>query len=204
MANKVQLGKHVEKLNKDLDDAEAFVDAAAASDLRTHKQHMSYVYDAAILKAWVAFERFMLTCLTAAINHDSKAISVKIGIEFPVNLNKPVCEYLITGGGFFDFKGFGGLVDKTKKFLPNDHWLPRTLKREKEGTSVYQGQIDRFAAVRNFAAHESPQSKKRFREVTGQERMPTAGSWLKVGSRFTDITTTLRELAKDLEREARR
>lgn len=204
MANKVQLAKHVTRLNKDLDDAEEFVTAAEESDLRTHKLHMSYVYDAAILKTWVAFERFMLTCMTAAINHDSRTVSVKIGIELPVSLNKPVCEYLITGGGFFDIKGFGGLVEKTKKFLPNDHWLPRTLKREQNGTSIYREQIDRLAAVRNFAAHESPQAKKRFRELTGRERMPTAGSWLKVGTRFKDITTALRKLAADLESEARR
>lgn len=203
MTNKVQLGVHVGRLNKDLDRIEQFTRTAAENGLKD--ADLSFVYDAALIKAWVVFEKFMLTALVAAINQDSAAISARSGVDFPKHLSKKVCEYLVTGGGYFNFNGFGGLVGTVKDYLPDGHWLPKTLQRKTaDGKSVYAPQVDLFAALRNFAAHESPQSKVRALKATGRARLLSAGAYLKGGKQFEGITAMVRELAADLEKAARR
>jgi len=203
MSNKIQLRVHVEKLNKDLDRIEQFTRTAAERGLEG--ADLTFVYDAALVKAWVVFEKFMLTCLVAAINHDSSTISERSGVDFPAHLKMSVCEYLVTGGGYFNFNGFGGLVGTAKDYLPDEHWLPRTLQRKEKDKgkgkdkSVYAPKIELFAALRNFAAHESPQSQARARELTGRERLKSAGVWLKGDNQFEAITSTVRQLANELE-----
>jgi hypothetical protein len=56
--------------------------------------------------------------------------------------------------------------------------------------------------LRNYAAHESSASKKAALTAVGQERMSSAGSWLKKQGRLEAILKGLVVLADDIEREA--
>ncbi|MGK3945148.1 hypothetical protein [Streptomyces sp. RP5T] len=76
-----------------------------AEDAKLTDQAMTWTYELALVKTAVAFEYLMLECIVCAVNNDTGTISAQTGIKFPKHLTDEVCEYLVTGGGYFDFKG---------------------------------------------------------------------------------------------------
>ena len=119
------------------------------------KLYAHWVYDYAIIRLYREFETFMLDCLTALINNDTKALSDSTGYKFPKHLTDEVCKFLIIGNGYFDFKGRDGLIKTLKKYLPEDHWFIGLIKQTK-----YKESLDQLSALRNYATHESNVSKK--------------------------------------------
>ena len=100
----------------------------------------------------------------------------------------------MTGGSYFDYKGRDGLIATLKKYLPADHYLVDAVKKP-----AYLQPLERLIALRNFAAHESVQSKRRAQDALSVTRISSAGSWAKKQDRFKDISSKLRELADDIE-----
>jgi hypothetical protein len=174
---------------------EAFVAEIESSEVSD--QGVTWAYEAAIIKTAVAFEHLMLDCIVTAINNDASTISQRTGIAFPKHLTDEVCEYLVTGGGFFDFPGRSGLIKKIKSYVPDDHWLLIAVKRDEHTKS-----LDQLVALRNFAAHESPASKRKALEAIGLRKVGSAGSWAKRQRRFQDLLAALTNLADDIEAAA--
>jgi len=168
------------------------IDESGCSD-----RAISWAYEAGIIKLAVAFEHLMLDCLVTAINNDTATITERTGVEFPKHLTDEVCEYLVTGGRFFDFKGRDGLIRTIKEFVPNNHWLLTEVKKRR-----YKAPLDLLIALRNYAAHESDVSKRSFLEQIDQTRIGSAGSWAKRQGRFTDLLDHLLDLADDIEAAA--
>ena len=160
-------------------------------------RHISMIYDAAIIKLYVAFEHMILGALVGAINNDTSTLSSTTQITFPKHLTDEVCEYIITGGGYFNFRGRGGLIRDMHKYVPTDHYLLKAISDKK-----YRQSMDRLCALRNFAAHESPKSKREALNAIGQERVGTAGSWLKRQNRLREIANDLSDLSRDVEANA--
>lgn len=106
--------------------AQTFRDTLGRIETFTHEidrndlsdQAVTWAYEAALLKTYVVFEHLMLDCIVTAINNDTSTISARTGIAFPKHLTDEVCEYLVTGGGFFDFKGRDGLIRLIKASFP--------------------------------------------------------------------------------------
>src|SRR5690242_526787 len=86
-------------------------------------QHITWLHNYAIIRLYREFESLILDALVGAINNDTSTISTKTGVEFPKHLNESVCEFLVTGTGYFDFKGRPGLIHIFKQFLPDAHYL---------------------------------------------------------------------------------
>jgi hypothetical protein len=170
----------------------AEVDASGISD-----QGKSWAYEAAIIKTAVAFEHLMLDCLVTAINNDTGTLSQVSGVSFPKHLTDEVCEYLVTGGQFFDFKALDGLIKKVKSFVDDSHWLVVVIKKPK-----YKSTLDCLIALRNFAAHESAVGKRTALKCTGSAKMSSAGAWAKTQGRMADLITSLRSLAGDIDSAA--
>jgi hypothetical protein len=135
----------------------------------------------------------MLSAIVGAINNDSTTISKSTGVEFPKHLTDEVCEYLVLGGGYFCFKGRDGLIKNLKKYVPGDHYLVTIVKKPK-----YEDSLEQLTALRNYAAHESNQSKRAALTAIGQERVGSAGSWLKLQGRYGSISTRLKELGQEI------
>ena len=160
-------------------------------------QDQSWCYDLAIIRLYREFEDLMLSCLVALINSDATTFSQLKQRKFPNHMNVEVCEYLVYGDGYFDFSGRDGLISTIKKFVPNKHWLPTTVKKQ-----IYKETLEKMCALRNFAAHDSSVSKKRALQVINQKRMLSSGAWLKSQGRFGAICGGLKELAKEIEAAA--
>jgi hypothetical protein len=139
----------------------------------------------------------MLDCVVTAINNDTTTISARTGIAFPKHLTDEICEYLVTGGGFFDFKGRDGLIKTIKGYIPYDHWLLEAVKQ-----AWHKEPLNRMIAIRSFAAHESPASKRKALDAIGQHRVGSAGSWIKCQNRFSDMTAAFSKLANEIETKA--
>lgn len=183
------------KFRETIERIEQFADETACLDISD--QALTWSYEAALIKTYVAFERLMLDCIVAAINNDTSTISARTGIAFPKHLSDEVCEYLVTGGRYFDFRGRDGLLKVIKSYVPDGHWLLEAVKQPQ-----YKDQLNIMVALRNFAAHESPASKRKALEVLGQQQIGSAGAWIKRQRRFSTVTAALNNLASEIETRA--
>ena len=180
--------------NSAADEILAFLNtqSAQASD-----KHQSWLHDYAIIRLYRDFESLMLTALVAAINNDTSHLSQTAGVDLPKHLSQDVCYFLVLRGGYFDFRGRSGLIGDLKKMLPANHYLIDTVKKD-----TYKDALDRLSALRNFAAHDSQQSKAAALKAVGLERMSSAGAWLKKQDRFKNLVAKLKALATELENAA--
>ena len=160
-------------------------------------EHVSWLHNYAIILLYREFESLMLNALVGAVNNDATTISATVGANFPKHLNNEVCEYLIKGGGYFDFKGRDGLIKTIGEFVPTTHYLLVTVKKP-----AYKTSLEQLSALRNFAAHQSEQSKRAALKAISSAKIKSAGSWLKKQNRFSIISATLTTLATDINAAA--
>ncbi|MFN4019135.1 MAG: hypothetical protein ACK4IC_01305 [Erythrobacter sp.] len=153
-------------------------------------EHVSWCHDQAIIRLYRAFENLMLSCLICAINNDTNLLSRNTGISFPKHLTDEVCEYIINGEGYFDFRGRDGLIKTLKRYVSQEHYLLKAVSKEE-----YRVSLEQLSALRNFAAHDSYPSKKSALHATGQKKMGSAGSWLKRHGRLGAICDDLKKLS---------
>jgi hypothetical protein len=103
---------------------------------------LSWVHDYAIIRLYREFESLILDALVGAINNDTTTISGTSGVKFPKHLTDEVCEYLVTGGGYFDFmlgKGTeiaSGTIDGGLRWLLPASDLDEFWKRVRNGMSI--------------------------------------------------------------------
>jgi hypothetical protein len=190
MPRKKSIKKSASDFKDEADAISAFLVSAKA---HLSEQHVSWAYEYAVLRLYREFEALMLDALVGAVNNDSATLKDRTGVSFPKHLSDEVCEFLIIGNGYFDFKGREGLIKTLKEFVPADHYLVVAVKKEK-----YKDSLQWLSSLRNLAAHNSEVAKTRAKEAVGQDRMPEAGAWLKKQGRLEAIITKLKELADDI------
>jgi hypothetical protein len=172
------------------DNIDLFLTTVAAGQT---DEHISWLHSYAIIKLYKEFEALILDALVGAVNNDTSTIAATTDVQFPKHLTDEVCEFLITGTGYFDFKGRSGLIKTLKSFVPDTHYLVVTVKKP-----AYKDALEKLTTLRNFAAHESSSSKRAALEAIGQERISTSGSWLKRQGRFGAISASLKLLAMEI------
>ena len=160
-------------------------------------QHVSWLYNYGIIRLYREFESLVRDALVGAINNNTATVSVTTGIKFPKHLTDEVCEFLITGTGYFDFKGRSGLIKTLKDFVPPNHYLVTSVTKV-----VYTHALERLCTLRNFASHESASSKRAALAAIGGKRIGSSGAWLKCEDRFQMIVDKLKALAMEIEHAA--
>ncbi len=195
MARKTSLKTACDRFDKGLNE---LLDSAVEFDaLNLTDRTRSLAYDGLVIKLFVSFERFMLSAVTAAINNDTSRLSSATDIKFPKHLTDAVCEYIVTKGGYFNFNGRGGLLTDLKTLIGNEHWLRAEIKKPE-----YRDVLEQLIALRHFAAHESPQSRKRALAAIKQKRLSKSGTWLKSHGRFPKMIEKLRALSVAVSNQA--
>jgi len=198
MPRKKSIKKSAKDFLEKADDIEYFLKKVAQNQ---SEEHINWLYNYAIIRLYREFEAMILACLVGAINNDTSILFPTTGIEFPKHMTDEVCEYLVTGGNYFDFKGRGGLIKILKNFLGQDHFLIRIIKND-----AYKDALDKLSALRNFAAHESHVSKQAALKAINRKRISSSGAWLKIEklkqTRFTQIVDKLKKLASEIEEDA--
>ncbi len=156
--------------------------------------YLSYSYENAIMMVYKSFEVFIERLLISCLNHDHSCFEEKYGIALGKHINDDVCEFLITKGGFFDFKGYNGLIKTLSEILGKGHRLIALIKG-----SDYKTYIEQLCAIRNYAAHNSKQSKISAKKAFGLQLIGTAGSCLKQQNRFPNIVDKLIVLSEEVK-----
>lgn len=174
---------------------DAFV--LAIDEAGLSKKETTWGYEAGLIKLTVAFERLMLDGLVVATNNDTTQMSTTLGVDFPDHLTDEVCEYIVTGGGYFDFKGRDGLLKTINGFVGKTHYLYMAVKDPR-----HKVPLEQLLALRNFAAHESAKSKRAALKALNRNNLSSAGSYLKVQGRFDKLSTDLQALAGDVKAAA--
>ena len=190
--------KSIKKVAQDFQtDADAVKAFAADAEMSLTAKHTTWAYEYAIIRLYRDFEDLILNALKGAINNDTSTLSETLNIRFPRSLSDPVCEYIVTSGGYFDFKGRDGLIKTLKSYVPADHYIVAIVKKKK-----YKDALRLLSALRNLAAHDSEVSRTKAKAAVGQDRMGVAGAWLKSQCRLETIADRLKELAQEIEAEA--
>lgn len=190
---KKSCAKAVSDFLKNLDQVSNFIEATQSlSD-----EHVSWAHSYALIKIYKDFENLMLHCLVAAINNDNAHLCTDTGIKFPKHLNKDVCEYLVIGKGYFDFRGRDGLIKKLKEYLSEQHYLITIIKKDK-----YKTHLEQLVTLRNYAAHESSSAKARCLTAIRQERVGTSGAWIKKRNRLGKLIDALKALALEIKNDS--
>jgi hypothetical protein len=178
---KKSIKKSVDDFQASCDAIDAFVMELEAKGLAA--QSVTWGYDYAIIRLYREFESLILDCIVASINNDTATLSATTGVKFPKHLTDEVCEYIVVGDGYFDFRGRDGLIKTLKRFVPDTHFLVTVTKNDK-----YRDSLEKLSALRNYAAHESAQAKVRVLETVSQERIGSAGAWLKSLGRLGHVS----------------
>lgn len=159
--------------------------------------YLSYSYENAILMTYKAFEIFVKRIMISCLNHDHSFFEDKYGIALGKHINDDVCEFLITKGGYFDFRGYSGLVDTLKNVLGSTNPFIGVVRKD-----PYKTHIDQLCAARNYAAHNSRQSKEAAKKAFGLTTISSAGSCLKKAGRFSNIISGLKGFAAEVKTTA--
>ena len=183
------------KALKRLAETEQFIAEVNAAGLS--KDAISRAHGMAIIETAITLERLVLECLIVAINNDVSVIRTETKVNFPAHLQDDVVEFIVVGNGYFDFRGGrAGIIKEVKRYLPDNHWVAQSAKR------LDAVCIDQLVALRNWAAHESPQSAKKAKVAIGHQRARSAGSWAKVNGRILELTGAVRAFAEDVQASA--
>ena len=192
MPKKKSVKKAAQDFQRSVIELGDYCDALADSDLSDLQ--ISIGCESAIIRLYATFERLILNALVGAINNDIQAVSKKIGVLFPAHMTDEACEYLVTGGGFFNFNGRDGLISVLNKYLPKEHYLLVAVKDAR-----YSSHLDTLSALRNFAAHHSKYSKDAAKKAVGVKGISSSGAWLKRQNRFGNLALRLVALSRRIE-----
>ncbi len=157
-------------------------------------EHITWAYEYAIIRMYREFENLILDGIVAGINNDTSVLSAASGIRFPKHLTDEVCEYILIGDGYFDFRGRDGLIKTLNTYLSDQHYIAVAIRK-----NDYKDALERLSALRNFAAHDSAKSKRAALKAVGQNKLGSAGSWLKRQNRLTTICNSLKQLAAEIK-----
>ena len=178
---------------KEIDEISAYVKKCDAV-FNEDKQCLSFSYENAIIMTYRYFENFILRIMISCLNHDHSHFEESYGIKLGRHINDDVCEFLITKGGYFDFKGNGDLKKMLNKTIGQKHPIAKVF-----GNGIYSKTIQKLYVLRNYAAHNSPQAKKAVLNEFNLKRAKSAGSILKQQGLFQSIISELEQLASDIK-----
>lgn len=161
------------------------------------ERDLSWVYEYAIIRLHSSFERLITEAIVGAVNNDMSTLAERTGVHFPKHLTDEVCEFLVTGGKFLDFKGRNGLIQAVKEYVPDSHYLVRVVKNRE-----FERALDHLSALRNFAAHRSKVAKRAVIKALGISKLSSSGDWLRRQNRFEDLANKIERMAESIETAA--
>ena len=158
-------------------------------------KYLEYSYENGIIMLYKAFEYFIMRTIIACLNHDHTFFERKYKVRFGKHINIDICEFLLTNGGYFDFSGRDGMSKVLAQTIGKEHNIAKVFKK-----NDYKDIIIQLCALRNYAAHNSNQSKSAaMKALALSNRIATPGKCLQQNRRFQKIMEGLRLLANDVK-----
>lgn len=152
---------------------ERIVEAERVIHLKTEKQDIA---ESVLLRLCANWERFVDEHLVDCVNCDHSKLNEFLGVSIPRHPSRNVCQAVLFGGGYKDFKTFGDLKGFTKKVLPDES------NPFLEIAAGHATKIDEVFKIRNYLAHYSAQARRTldrlYEQSYNMERFQEPGRFL--------------------------
>ena len=107
------------------------------------------IFEAFVFKIHTTWEVFVEALLIDSLNRDTSQYAKYMNRPLPKHLSRNICEIMLLGLGYLDWKGATQLRAKTKNILVPEHNPFQKIPK----TSIKK--IDQFYTIRNYLAHYS-------------------------------------------------
>lgn len=121
------------------------------------------IAESVVLRLCAHWESFVDEHLVDCINVDHSQLSEHFGATIPPNPSRALCQALLFGGSYRDFKSFGDLKGFSKKVVPDlsNPFLAITVAQSKR--------IDEAYKIRNYLSHYSSVGRRALLRMYQQE-----------------------------------
>jgi hypothetical protein len=110
--------------------------------------------ESVILRLCANWERFVDNQLVSCVNRDPSKLSEFLGVKIPAHPDKGLCQALLYGDTYRDFRSFGDLKGFSKKVLPEDGNPFICVSR------AHGNRLDEVYKIRNYLAHYSDRARR--------------------------------------------
>jgi hypothetical protein len=132
--------------------------------------------EAFVLRIAAIWEVLVESLLIDCLNRDSSSLGKHLDLPLDKNLKRPVCEAIVSGLRYFDFRNVNSLKKETKNILVPRHnpflAIPKDAERK----------IDESFVIRNYLAHYSSMAKRSvmrvYRDGYGMQNFREPGHFL--------------------------
>ena len=121
------------------------------------------VFEAFVPKVLAQWDILVEDLLIDCLNRDSSRYAETFGEGFPKHNSSALCEVMLTGIGYLDFKTFGDAKGKAAKVL-----VDRLNPLQTVATADAR-RIDQFSTIRNYLAHYSRVSQRAYERMCREE-----------------------------------
>ncbi len=126
----------------------------SAQRVISKKTEKEDLIESVLLRLCAIWERFVDEHLVDCVNVDHSKLNEYLGVPIPRNPTRNLCEALLIGANYLDFRGFGQLKGYSKKILPDasNPFLAVGSSRINK--------LDETFKLRNYLAHYSSASRR--------------------------------------------
>ena len=147
---KSDLLKNHEALDSDFRRYRAFiVKVLGAERVIKTKAEKRDLAESVLLRICACWESFVDEHLVDCVNRDHGKLTEFCAVTIPANPSKSLCQALIIGNGYLDFKSTGDLVGFSKRVLPTASNPFLAISKP------HRERIDEAFTIRNYLAHYS-------------------------------------------------
>jgi hypothetical protein len=113
------------------------------------------ILESLVIRLCAIWEVFVGDEMIACLNIDSSKCKEELQLRLPKHLSKDLCEAILVGHGYMDFKSVGDIKSFARKVLPDDV-NPFNFIR----TNPTAKRIDELYIMRNYLSHYSSKSRR--------------------------------------------
>ena len=117
------------------------------------------IVESSIIRICALWEAFVEGELIDCLNLDSTKLSEDLKLDLPKHLSRSLCEAILIGRGYLDFKSVGDIKGFASKILPDDVNPFRLIK------TPTAKKIDELCVMRNYLSHYSSKAKRALRQM---------------------------------------
>jgi hypothetical protein len=132
--------------------------------------------EAFVLRIAAIWEVLVESLLIDCLNRDSSTLAKHLDLSLDKDLKRPVCEAIVSGLNYFDFRNFSSLKKETKKILVPRHNPFQAISKDAAR------KIDEFFVIRNYLAHYSSMARRAvmriYRDSYGMQKFREPGHFL--------------------------
>ena len=121
------------------------------------------VAESVVLRLCAHWERFVDGHLVDCVNRDYSQLSSFFGVTIPKHPSMDLCQALLFGEKYRDFKSFGDLKGFTKKVLPE------TSNPFLQISDAHGKRIDEVYKIRNYLSHYSARARRSLNDMYKRE-----------------------------------